>query len=60
MNGYTDMRLTRSTYTTLIPNNTNASVTVDSVSAGTSMLTRVAGTFVGIWNENIYYGKQLA
>ena len=52
LNGHTDMQLTRSTCSTLIPNNTSTSVTIESVSACTSMLTRVADTFVGIWNEN--------
>ena len=46
------MPLTCSTNSALIPTNTSASVTIDSISAGTSMLTRVADTFVGVWNEN--------
>ena len=46
--GHTYVRLTCSTSSTLIPTETSASVTIYSVSAGTSMLTRVAGTFVGI------------
>ena len=47
------MQLTSSTNNALIPTETRASVTIDSVSAGTSMLTRVADTIVGVWNENI-------
>ena len=52
-NGHTYMGLTCSTSSVLIPTNTSASVTIDSVSAGTSMLTRLAGTFVGIWSDSI-------
>ena len=47
------MLLTGSTSSILISTNTSASVTIDSVSAGTSTLTRVADTFVGIWNDSI-------
>ena len=47
------MSLTRSASSTLIPTYTNAGVTIYCVTACASMLTRVAGTFVGIWNRNI-------
>ena len=46
------MQLTSSTDYTHIPIEASASVTIYSVIAGTSMLTRVADTFVGIWYDN--------
>ena len=47
------MRLTSSTGCTLIPIDASASVAIYSVGAVTFMLTRVTGTFVGIWNETM-------
>ena len=47
------MRLTSSTGCTRISIDASASVAIYSVGAGTSVLTRVTGTFVGIWKESM-------
>ena len=47
------VRLTSSTCTVLIPNETSTSVTIYSVGAITFMLTRMTGTFIGIWNKTM-------
>ena len=47
------MWLTSSTGCTFIPIYASASVTIYSVGAVTFMLTRMTGTFVGIWNETM-------
>ena len=48
-------RLTRSTSSAFVSTSTSANVTVHSVSADASMLTRVAGTFVDVWNKKELY-----
>ena len=47
------MHLTSSTGYTRIPIDASASVAIYSVGAGSSVLTRMTGTFVGIWNETM-------
>ena len=52
--GSTYVQLTRSTSSVLVATGTSARVSVHSVSASASMLTRMAGTFVDVCNENMH------